>query len=194
MFSETELQLVTECSFILTKNTIIRKVYEQFGYLGNMLFEILKPLQTVNPAVYGTIPKISKGENYQGMPWVMLDYPRFFNKHEGHCAMRTFFWWGHYYLAQVQVSKGFKQNIIEKLYENPALFKHFDDPVWIGVPDDPYEYQIPQKGMEPFSVSIIPKFENKGEILKVAIPVSIEKGQHLAVVLPLLASLFIDSN
>ena len=39
-------------------------------------------------------PKISKGENYQGLPYVMLDYPRQFGR-EDVLAIRTFFWWGH---------------------------------------------------------------------------------------------------
>jgi hypothetical protein len=41
-----------------------------------------------------TEPKISKGENYKGLPWVMLDYPRVFGR-EDVCAIRTMFWWGH---------------------------------------------------------------------------------------------------
>ncbi len=40
--------------------------------------------------------KISKGENYQEQPWVMLDFPRLFSK-ESVFAFRTMFWWGHYF-------------------------------------------------------------------------------------------------
>src|ERR1700743_3182070 len=39
-------------------------------------------------------PKISRGENYRGLPWVMLDYPRVFGR-EDVLAIRTMFWWGH---------------------------------------------------------------------------------------------------
>jgi hypothetical protein len=39
-------------------------------------------------------PKISKGDQYKGLPWVMLDYPRVFGK-EDVFAIRTMFWWGH---------------------------------------------------------------------------------------------------
>jgi hypothetical protein len=39
-------------------------------------------------------PKISRGENYRGLPWVMLDYPRAFGR-EDVLAIRTMFWWGH---------------------------------------------------------------------------------------------------
>ena len=38
--------------------------------------------------------KISRGENYRGLPWVILDYPRIFGR-EDVLAIRTMFWWGH---------------------------------------------------------------------------------------------------
>ena len=41
-------------------------------------------------------PKISRGENYNGLPYVMLDYPRCFGK-EDVFAMRTMFWWGNFF-------------------------------------------------------------------------------------------------
>ena len=41
-------------------------------------------------------PKISRGEQYLGLPYVMLDYPRIFSK-ENVFAIRTFFWWGNYF-------------------------------------------------------------------------------------------------
>lgn len=40
-------------------------------------------------------PKIAKGENYNGLPYMMLDYPRYFAKDEIY-AWRTMFWWGNF--------------------------------------------------------------------------------------------------
>ena len=48
------------------------------------------------PAVVSLSPKIARGENYKGLPYVMLDYPRCFDKQDV-CAVRSFFWWGHYF-------------------------------------------------------------------------------------------------
>ena len=39
-------------------------------------------------------PRVSRGENYRGLPWVMLDYPRVWGR-EDVFAIRTMFWWGH---------------------------------------------------------------------------------------------------
>ncbi len=195
MFSDTELRLATNREFILTKNAIIQKVYDQFGHLGKLLFEVLKPMQITCPEVFGTMPKISKGENYMGFPWVMLDYPRFFHKEEGHCALRTFFWWGHYYLVQIQVSHRFKERMLEKIENWRALFQSPEDAVWIGFPDDPYNFVLPQEGLTKLCRdSELPSSGSFGEIFKIVMPVTIEKGQHLEVILPLFAGLFFDSD
>ena len=44
-------------------------------------------------AVIQSSPKITRGENYQLLPYVILDYPRCFQK-EQVFAIRTMFWWG----------------------------------------------------------------------------------------------------
>lgn len=115
--SAEEMRLVTDPAWILTKNSVIGKVVGMFAELakraregatdtrsGSSVWEdvgILRlPPRTLlgadrrAPGSGGTEPKISKGENYKGLPWVMLDYPRMFGK-EDVCAIRTFFWWGH---------------------------------------------------------------------------------------------------
>ena len=83
--SPEEMRLVTEPGWILTKNSIIRKTVELFAALSEEYRQMLS-----SPVS----PKISKGENYQGLPYVMLDYPLLFGR-EDVLAIRTFFWWGH---------------------------------------------------------------------------------------------------
>jgi hypothetical protein len=85
--SAEEMRLVTDPAWILTKNSVIRKVVEMFGELSGEWRDVFR---------FGTEPKISKGEQYKGLPWVMLDYPRVFGK-EDVMAIRTMFWWGHYF-------------------------------------------------------------------------------------------------
>ncbi len=41
-----------------------------------------------------SIGKLSRGENYQGQPWMLLDFPRKMSK-EGISGFRTLFLWGH---------------------------------------------------------------------------------------------------
>jgi hypothetical protein len=105
--SAEEMRLVTDPGWILTKNSIIGKVVGMFAGLSEEwregpqvpvgLERVPGPLSRV-PGPLSQVPrsepKISRGENYKGLPWVMLDYPRVFGK-EDVFAIRTMFWWGH---------------------------------------------------------------------------------------------------
>jgi hypothetical protein len=95
MLSISELEMVTNAELILTKNRIIRKVMELFGEVSAVAqTSLAQGLLRDLPEVQAMGPKISKGEQYQELPWVMLDYPRLFsNQHV--LAIRCFFWWGH---------------------------------------------------------------------------------------------------
>ena len=79
------MRLVTEPDWILTKNSILKKAMGLFAALS-------EEYQGLLPSPVS--PKISRGENYLGLPYVMLDYPRLFGR-EDVLAIRTFFWWGH---------------------------------------------------------------------------------------------------
>jgi hypothetical protein len=83
--SAEEMRLVTDPAWILTKNSVIRKAVEMLSDLSGEWRDVFR---------LETEPKISKGEQYKGLPWVMLDYPRVFGK-EDVMAIRTMFWWGH---------------------------------------------------------------------------------------------------
>lgn len=93
--SAVELQLVTDPGWILTKNGIIQKVYHLFGSLSASYVASAKEL-AVPEELLLVPPKISRGEQYKGLPYVMLDYPRCFGRDDV-LAIRTFFWWGHYF-------------------------------------------------------------------------------------------------
>ena len=53
-------------------------------------------------------PKISRGEKYKGLPWVMLDYPRVFGR-EDVFAIRTMFWWGHAFSVTLHLKGEWKR-------------------------------------------------------------------------------------
>jgi hypothetical protein len=93
--SAEEMRLVTDPGWILTKNSIIGKVVGMFAGLSEEWREKWEGgLPGRLSQVPRSEPKISRGENYKGLPWVMLDYPRVFGK-EDVFAIRTMFWWGH---------------------------------------------------------------------------------------------------
>ena len=102
--SNAELLLVCDEQFILTKNVIIEKVYQLFGALSQQFTNIQKNSTAVFPAAALTIsPKIYKGEQYKGMPYVLLDCPRLFIKDDAF-AIRCVFWWGNFFSITLHVA------------------------------------------------------------------------------------------
>ena len=90
--SADELELVCNKDWILTKKMVVDKVYLLLGGLSQQMQDYIESNQLLLPAVVTqSSPKISKGENYLGLPYVMLDYPRYFKSNDM-LAIRTFFW------------------------------------------------------------------------------------------------------
>ncbi|OYW81612.1 MAG: hypothetical protein B7Z27_01840 [Sphingobacteriia bacterium 32-37-4] len=75
--SPKELELVNNADWILTKNHIIQKVNDLFSSLANgYRQEYLQHDAFAKSPVFDIPPKISKGEQYQLLPYLMLDFPR----------------------------------------------------------------------------------------------------------------------
>ena len=105
-----EATLIKNAAIILTKNEIINKVYQLLGALSSL--QRLASDKTLIPTEAKVLaPKIARGENYKGLPWLMLDYPRLFHK-ENTLAIRTMFWWGNYFSTTLLLS-----GVYKKMYE-----------------------------------------------------------------------------
>jgi hypothetical protein len=182
VFSEAELKLVKDQELILTKTRVIEGVYALFGDISRNIYETFGPLQVKKPEVFTPMPKISKGENYQGFPWVMLDYPRYFHPQHGHFALRIFFWWGHYFLVQIHLS-GRYLNVYEHLLANNQ-FREFiqNNEVFAGNPADPWDCNLPQTGMERAENYAGMPMINNSSYGKIMVPIALECGEELGIV------------
>ena len=73
------MELVSSPEIILTKNAILQKIKSFLEALQIKQLEILKQYTSKFPEeVLKISPKISRGENYKGLPWLVLDNPRHF--------------------------------------------------------------------------------------------------------------------
>ena len=105
--SADEMQLVSNSDWILTKHRIIEKIYLLFGHLSDqMQVYLAERKQLLPPELFQLPPKISRGEQYEALPYVVLDYPRVFSK-EDVFAVRSFFWWGHYFSVTLHLKGKF---------------------------------------------------------------------------------------
>lgn len=113
--SKQEIQLVNNAAWILTKNGIIKKTQLLFGSLEQQMTGYLNDHADQLPAEALMIrSKISKGENYEGLPYLVLDCPRYF-KGENIFAIRTMFWWGNFFSITLQLSGVYKNKFENKL-------------------------------------------------------------------------------
>jgi len=107
--SALEMDLLKNSDWILTKNIIIKKAQCLLERVQENITDYTKQHPAVFPKEVTAIsPKISKGENYLGLPWLMLDYPRYFDK-ENFFAVRIMFWWGNFFSTTLHLSGQYKQ-------------------------------------------------------------------------------------
>ena len=102
--SPFEEQLVSNSDWLLTKNAILEKIKGLFSAIASHQQHLLSANgKALPPEVLQTPPKITRGENYLGLPWLVLDQPRFFDKQDIF-AIRTMFWWGNFFSVTLQLS------------------------------------------------------------------------------------------
>lgn len=139
--SPLEWELVCNPSWIYAKNNIIQKVYALFGSLSNAYRSVLT--QAALPeAVLLPAPKIARGEQYNGLPYVMLDYPRFFTRDDV-CALRTFFWWGHSFSVTLHL-KGAYQHRYRQRIQNALSDAAFAD-AWLFTGTDEWMHHVDEQ-------------------------------------------------
>lgn len=138
--SEEELELVQNARVLLTKNTIIEKVYALFGQIAHDIRYRVQQQQWALPSeVAATNPKISRGENYKGLPYVMLDYPRLFGKEEVF-AVRVLFWWGNFFSITLHLKGRYKQRAVPEIKKRWA--QAVQSGLYISVGNDEWRHDF----------------------------------------------------
>ncbi|WP_142685715.1 hypothetical protein [Chitinophaga polysaccharea] len=135
-----EAAVIESTHFILLKNSAIEKVMGLMGKLQEALAAYDRNSDfPFKPEWLLQGGKISKGEQYKGLPWVMLDYPRYFSK-TGVFAFRTMFWWGHYFSATLHLGGNVKQHydtVLESSFAKLGLAGF-----QVYVQEDPWEHDF----------------------------------------------------
>ncbi len=137
--SSSEMELVKNADWILTKNRIIQKVKDLFGALRYLQEETLyESLEGVVPEeVLASSCKVTAGEQYRGLPWVVLDHPRYFSKTDI-MAIRTLFWWGRSFSVTLHLSGLYKKRFEQKIMKGFQQLKAASDPAAEGLTASAY--------------------------------------------------------
>lgn len=136
MLSAAEQELIQNAELILTKNRILQKV---MLLLQQVQEQMQDETADHSSPLFSVPPKISKGENYLGLPYVVLDYPRISNGADL-CFVRSFFWWGNFFSSTLQLAGSFKQKHLAKIQgRRTELCGHH---YFIGMETDPWQHHF----------------------------------------------------
>ncbi len=136
--TEKELLILQDRDFLLTKTTTINKIYNLLELTRDKLKTIVKNSNFSFPEGTDILNgKISKGENYKNLPYMVLDYPALFTT-KSVFAYRTMFWWGNFFSASLHL-EGMALNYYRKSI-TLNLDKLLKKNVYIGVGDTPWQY------------------------------------------------------
>jgi hypothetical protein len=100
MLTRDELDLALDTRIFHLKDQVLRKIR---GLLEQTARELSELNSALPAGVLAGTPKISRGENYRLMPYLVLDFPRY-AEGENLYLFRTMFWWGHYFISSLIVS------------------------------------------------------------------------------------------
>ena len=135
MLSDGELHFVKDTQWFLTKQKITETVYQlmhaQVPVITNLF---AKNISADFSELKTVVPKISRGEQYLSLPYIILDYPSVFEK-DNIFALRTMFWWGNFISVTLHLSGKYKEalakNILRKLKANPdGIFICINENQW----------------------------------------------------------------
>ena len=182
LLSAEELSLVQDTHWLLTKNNIIEKTKVLFGGLAESLVQQIARHENHFPqAVHLYSPKVFKGEYYQGLPYVMLDYPRVFGK-EDVFAIRTFFWWGNFFSITLQLKGCYHEQFQPALLKNKSLLA--EQGFHIAMSDDEWRHDFEPDNYQPIMMSgdLFERYLNN-KFFKIAVQVPLSHWNEAAVLM-----------
>ncbi|MEO7801009.1 MAG: hypothetical protein ABIR81_03375 [Ginsengibacter sp.] len=156
--SQKETEVILNTEWILTKHRITKKIFEMFD---NISLELKKEVDKKSYLFPDNIKyqsgKISRGENYRLLPYLILDYPSFFWKNN-FLAYRTMFWWGNFFSVTLHLSGDHQKKFIKPTldtYNFLCEHKYF-----IATGDDQWQHHFESSNYTPASQYNFSEFEN----------------------------------
>ncbi len=140
ILSEVEKITIGNTSFFSVKREIISKIINLLGEVGNnkQLIDSWKNI-LVNEEEKLFEPKISKGENYLGLPYLILDFPKKFEE-DNQFAVRSFFWWGKYFANFLLLSGNDLKKLLPTILSNYSML--INKEIFVSINDDRWIHSI----------------------------------------------------
>jgi hypothetical protein len=146
--SEQELRFLADREFLTAKHHIQQVLRRQLEQAQQLLQQNQHSFGLPD-ALWEVPPKISRGENYEQLPYLVLDYPRVFQQQDVF-AYRSMIWWGQEISCSLHLSgsywQHYKRGLLEKLnaHSHPTKW-------WLCVHTSPWEYHFRPDNYRPLS-------------------------------------------
>ena len=146
--SPEELARLQDTAFLVSKRVITEKVYSLFHQLkkelaASTLFNTFSFPEGVD---IGT-GKLTRGENYRGLPYVVMDFPQAFGQ-GGIFAFRVMLWWGREFSFTLHLSGAHMQ-----LAQGKPMNKLHGHSVYQCVNASPWEHHFEQDNYLPVEIA-----------------------------------------
>ena len=168
MLSSRELAIVTDKEFILTKHRIIQQVFALFQQQVPVIQQYLQTFWN-SQLGYDRLPKISKGDQYRQLPYVVMDYPAVFNKQD-RMAIRTLFLWGDSFGVTLHLAGRYKMLLWQQILHH--LMQNRTQPFYISVSKNEWEHHFEVDNyllLSDFSPSSLLKHLEESTFIKIAL-------------------------
>src|ERR1051326_79600 len=130
-FTPAELRTIHNSDFFRIKSSATFKIDSLLAETRDKIKSLIEKEKLGFPKeVDASMGKIFRGENYLGLPYLVLDFPKYFGK-DSVLAFRTMFWWGNFFSCTLHIApvKSFRPNLLLK------------KGVYFCVNDNPWQYQ-----------------------------------------------------
>lgn len=146
-FTPKEMRFLQDVEFLTAKREIVSKIERSLGELREAFRRRIEETGATLPeSMDFANGKISKGENYRGLPYLVLDFPRLFHQ-EDVMAVRTMVWWGHEASCALHLQGAPLERRRGRLAA--AWGALVEGGYWLCVNDTPFEYHFGESNYLP---------------------------------------------
>ncbi len=176
--TKTEFDFLSREDYPKIKQQVIQKLCQHFDSLGVLMQQSISSInETVMMELHQAQFKTTKGENYQQLPYVVLDYPKIKNA-EFILLFRTMCWWGKYFSLNIFLhSSSFNTKQLAEILQHKTFEK-----VKLYIGDDLWQQDLEHKDFIKISslkkTALITQL-NKKSYIKLSVKVSLKKWDEL---------------
>jgi hypothetical protein len=152
------MELMQNAEIILTKNRVLEKIKSLLEEVQHKQTKFIWENDFGRNEIFKVSPKISKGENYLGLPYLILDYPRQ-SFENNFFFIRTMFWWGNFFSCTLHLAKKSKEIFEERIKGSHSLLKDY----YISINNDQWIHHLKESDYRKIDSMSIQEYEEACE-------------------------------